>query len=73
MWDRVLGHPIRLEMDLCRDDVLWLARGIAWTALGTNLEDIPHGRHALVHQPDTLYAAIRVLDIPQSGAQAGTS
>ena len=73
MWDRELEHPIRSGTDLCRDDVLWLALGIAWIELGTNLADIPHEKHVLIDQPLTLDEAGGVLNIPQSGAQAGTS
>jgi hypothetical protein len=49
MWDRGLEHPIKSGMDLCRDDVPWLALGIAWIGLGTNLEDILHGIHVLIN------------------------
>lgn len=73
MWDRGLEHPIKLGMDLCRDDVLWLALGIASIGLGTNLEDILHERHVLMDQSIALYGSGRVSHIPQSGAQAGTS
>jgi hypothetical protein len=73
MWGKGPEHPTRLEMDLCRDDVLGLALGIAWIELGTNLEGIPHGIHVLIHQRGPLYEAGGVLNIPQSGAQAGTS
>jgi hypothetical protein len=37
-------------MDLCRDDVPWLALGIERIGLGTNLEDIPREIHVLIDQ-----------------------
>jgi hypothetical protein len=41
--------------------------------LETNLEDILHEIHVLIDQLLTLDEAGGVLNIPQSGAQAGTS
>lgn len=57
-------------MDLCRDDVLWLALGIARIGLGTNLGGIPRGIHVLL---DQIISVDDLANIPQSGAQAGTS
>jgi len=58
-------------MGLCRGDVHELGRGIGQFGLGTNHANMVHERHALQCQPGLI--STTVLDVPQSGAQTGTS